>query len=468
MSYRRILFLTGKLAEPSVHKVLLAMQPTAFSYEVLQIGISVAGLMTADMIRRRVSETRDADCIMVPGRCRGDLESLTQHYGVPVVRGPEEVKDLPQYFGRKGSPPDLSHYDVRIFAEIVDAPRLDIASILERAARYGADGADVIDLGCLPDTPFAHLEDAIGALKQAGFEVSADSMQPEELLRAGRAGADFLLSLTEDTLWIAEQVESTPILIPKQPGDIESLARAIETMEKRRRPYFADPILEPIHFGFTASLVRYQEMRRRFPAAPMMMGVGNLTELTDADTGGVNALLMGIVSELHIGAILTTEVSAHARCAVREADIARRIMYVAREADSLPRDWSAELLALHERKPFPDTAEEIAQLAAAVKDLSFRVQVSAQGIHVYNRDGERSSGDPFELWPLLGLENDAGHAFYMGVELARAQIAHQLGKRYTQDQELRWGVAGARRKEDLTQQNAPGTTLTHKSSGSGK
>ena len=468
MSYRRILFLTGKLAEPSVHKVLLAMQPTAFSYEVLQIGISVAGLMTADMIRRRVSETRDADCIMVPGRCRGDLESLTQHYGVPVVRGPEEVKDLPQYFGRKGSPPDLSHYDVRIFAEIVDAPRLDIASILERAARYGADGADVIDLGCLPDTPFAHLEDAIGALKQAGFEVSADSMQPEELLRAGRAGADFLLSLTEDTLWIAEQVESTPILIPKQPGDIESLARAIETMEKRRRPYFADPILEPIHFGFTASLVRYQEMRRRFPAAPMMMGVGNLTELTDADTGGVNALLMGIVSELHIGAILTTEVSAHARCAVREADIARRIMYVAREADSLPRDWSAKLLALHERKPFPDTAEEIAQLAAAVKDLSFRVQVSAQGIHVYNRDGERSSGDPFELWPLLGLENDAGHAFYMGVELARAQIAHQLGKRYTQDQELRWGVAGARRKEDLTQQNAPGTTLTHKSSGSGK
>jgi dihydropteroate synthase-like protein len=468
VSYRRILFLTGKLAEPSLHKVLLAMQPTPFSYEVLQIGISVAGLMTADMIRRRVSETTDADCIMVPGRCRGDLESLTQHYGVPVVRGPEEVKDLPQYFGRKGAPPDLSHYEVKIFAEIVDAPRLSVAAILERAQRYRADGADVIDLGCLPDTPFAHLEDAIAALKQAGFEVSADSMQPEELLRAGRAGAHFLLSLSEDTLWIAEQVESTPVLIPAQPGDLESLARAIEAMEKRRRPYFADPILEPIHFGFTASLVRYHEMRRRFPAVPMMMGVGNLTELTDADTAGVNALLMGIVSELHIGAILTTEVSAHARCAVREADTARRMMYVAREADSLPRDWSAELLALHERKPFPDTPEEIAQLAAAVKDTSFRVQVSAQGIHVYNRDGEHSSGDPFELWPLLGLENDAGHAFYMGVELARAQIAYQLGKRYTQDQELRWGVASARRKEDLTQQSAPGTTLTHKLSGGGK
>jgi hypothetical protein len=40
--------------------------------------------------------------------------------------------------------------DIRIFAEIVDAPRLCVEGILDRAARYRADGADVIDLGCLP------------------------------------------------------------------------------------------------------------------------------------------------------------------------------------------------------------------------------------------------------------------------------------------------------------------------------
>ena len=38
-----------------------------------------------------------------------------------------------------------------------------------------------------------------------------------------------------------------------------------------------------------------------------------------------------------------------------------------------------------------------------------------------------------------GVENDAPHAFYLGLELARAQIAWQLGKRYVQDQELDWG-----------------------------
>jgi hypothetical protein len=40
----------------------------------------------------------------------------------------------------------------------------------------------------------------------------------------------------------------------------------------------------------------------------------------------------------------------------------------------------------------------------------------------------------------LGVENDTSHAFYLGVELARAQIAHQLGKRYVQDEELQWGI----------------------------
>ncbi|HBB75748.1 MAG TPA: dihydropteroate synthase, partial [Planctomycetaceae bacterium] len=45
-----------------------------------------------------------------------------------------------------------------------------------------------------------------------------------------------------------------------------------------------DPVLEPIGFGFAASLGRYLEVRRRHPAAEMMMGIGNLTELTDVDS----------------------------------------------------------------------------------------------------------------------------------------------------------------------------------------
>ena len=65
----------------------------------------------------------------------------------------------------------------------------------------------------------------------------------------------------------------------------------------------------------------------------------------------------------------------------------------------------------------------------------------------------------FELWPQLGLEDDAAHAFYMGVELAHAEIAWRLGKRYVQDQPLDWGCAVERASEDLDAWCAPGTTM---------
>ena len=38
------------------------------------------------------------------------------------------------------------------------------------------------------------------------------------------------------------------------------------------------------------------------------MGIGNLTELTAADSTGVNALLIAVCQELGIRSVLTTEV----------------------------------------------------------------------------------------------------------------------------------------------------------------
>jgi hypothetical protein len=242
----RILFLTGRLAEKQLNRVLDSMQPTDFGYKIKQIGISVAALMTAQLIERRVPDAMGADRIMVPGRCRGDLERLAARYRVPVVRGPDDLKDLPEYFGRGGQPPDLSQHDARIFAEIVDAPTLGVPAIVERAKSYRRDGADVIDLGCLPDTPFPKLEKAVAALKAEGFAVSVDSADPEELRRGGKAGADFLLSLDEKTVALADEVPSVPVLIPAKPGDLESLDRAIALLHAKDKPFLADPILDPI------------------------------------------------------------------------------------------------------------------------------------------------------------------------------------------------------------------------------
>ncbi len=443
-----ILFLTGRLAEASLRKVLVSLQPAQFTYGVHVLKLQVAGLMTADMILRRLPSTEGAQRVLVPGRCRGELEPLSAHFGVPFQRGPEELKDLPEFFGRGGgAAPDLSRYDVRIFAEIVDAPNMSIEAMLAQARRYAGAGADVIDLGCLPQTPFAHLEDAVTALRESGYRVSVDSMDNDELLRGGHAGCDYLLSLKRDTLWLVDEAPATPVLIPAEHGDMASLYEAIETLSKKGRAFIADPILDPIHFGFTESLVRYRDLRRALPQVQIMMGSGNLTELTDADTIGMQAVLAGIMSELGITHLLTTQVSGHALGAVQEADAARRLMFAARAADALPRRLEGGLLALRDTRPFPYSAEEIGATAQAVKDPSFRVQVSEEGIHVYNRDGVHTANEPFRLYPRLGLESDASHAFYMGVELARAQIAWQLGKRYAQDEELRWGRAALRRSD---------------------
>jgi dihydropteroate synthase-like protein len=453
-----IVFLTGRLAEKSLYQVLEGMQPTPFSWEVREIGLQVAGLMTADMIRRRVAAPVEANRIIVPGRCRGDLDALAQHYGVSVERGPEEVKDLPQFFGREAKHFDLSRYETEIFAEIVDAPRLDLDGIAARAREYARQGADVIDIGCLPETPFAHLEDAVRMLKEQGYRVSVDSMLTDELVRGGRAGADYLMSLNVDTLWVADEVASTPVLVAREPGDPASLDAAIDAMTKRSRAFLADPILDPIPFGLAASIARYVALRERYPDVAIMMGIGNVTELTEADTSGINAVLLGMAAELRVAAVLTTSVSLHARRAVREADVARRIMHAAREAQVLPKGISGDLSALHAKRPFPYSAAEIDELAAAVRDPNFRVQVASDGIHVYNRDGHQTANDPFELYPSLNVENDGGHAFYLGVQLARAEIAWQLGKRFDQDQPLDWGCEVDRVEEDLMAWHAPGAT----------
>lgn len=454
-----LLFLTGKLAKKNLHRVLEGMQPTDFSWQIQQLGVSVAALMTTDMIERRLKDYSNADRIIIPGRCRGDIDKLSEQLGVPVERGPEELKDLPVWFGKEALTYDLNQYDIKIFAEIVDASERDINGILKRAEYYREQGANIIDLGFLPNTPFPHLEDAVNTLKENDFKVSVDTLNPDDLLRGTHAGADYLLSLTEDTLWVAEEVEAIPILIPTTPDNPQSLYRAMETLEKAGHNFIADPILDPIHAGFTRSVLRYHDTRERFPKAKIMMGIGNMTELTHADSAGVNTVLLGIMSELRIDYMLTTEVSQHCKRAVKEADLARRILYAAREDGTPPRLIDDGLMALHERKPFPYSYREITDLAESIKDPSYRIQISEQGVHLFNRDGLFSALDPFDHYPELDVDDDSGHAFYLGVELARAQIAWQLGKNYTQDQELDWGCAVTREQEDKNRLKKSGPTM---------
>jgi dihydropteroate synthase-like protein len=455
----RILFLTGHLARARLEAVLAGAGKLGFEWSVIDVGVKVAALMTEAIITRRLKRPIDADRVVLPGRCRVDLERLAKSFDVPFERGPDELKDLPAYFGGRGRRADLSRHDMRIFAEIVDAPALQVDEILDRAATMRAAGADVIDIGCRPDTPFPHLEETVRALRANGFVVSVDSGAADELRRGGAAGANFLLSLTEKTLNIAAETGATPILIPAPHGDVASLLRAAKVAEQRGIAAILDPVIEPIHFGLMGSLVRYAELRRAMPQAEILMGTGNLTELTDADSAGITAMMLGICSELNVRNLLVVQVSPHTRRTIQEHDAARRIMFAARADGGLPKDYGDALLALHDRRPFPNAPNEIAGFAEQVKDDNFRIEVAEDGIHVYNRKGHHVAQDAMSLYPKLGVAADGAHAFYLGTELMKAEIAWRLGKRYTQDAPLAWGCATDPLSQDRAAPSAVGPTL---------
>ncbi|MFA5949508.1 MAG: DUF6513 domain-containing protein [Hyphomicrobium sp.] len=455
----RIVFLTGHLAEARLTATLAGLHLAEGSWRVANINIKVAALMTEAIVKNRLKAPLDATRVIVPGRARMNLDSLAEHFGVPFERGPDELIDLPQYLGHGGRPPDLSKHDLQIFAEIVEAPQISLEALLARAREHRAAGADIVDIGCQPDVPFPDLENAVRALKVEGFRVSVDSGNVEELRRAARAGADFVLSLDEESLDAVDGTSCTPILVPKPHGDLASLIRAIDKARAKGMPVIADPVLDPIHFGFMTSLERYAELRRRDAEVEILMGTGNLAELTDADSQGVTALLAGICSELRIRNVLIVQVSPHTRRTVQEHDAARRLMYRAREEGSLPKGLGGRLLSLHELRPFPQSPAEIAEAAAGIRDPNYRIEAADDGIHIFNRHGHHVAEDPFQLFDRLAVETDGSHAFYLGYELAKAEIARSLGKRYAQDNPLDWGAAADRKSEDLTQHAPSGATL---------
>lgn len=461
----RLVFLTGHLAKARLEKLLVGLGETEFAWEVVDIGVKVAALMTEEIIQRRLKLPEGADRVILPGRFRGDVERLSAHFGVPFQRGPDEIADLPPFLGRAGNPPDLSRHDMRIFAEIVDAPALSIEALVARARTLVAAGADVIDIGCLPETPFPLLGEAVRTLKAEGFSVSVDSASRTELGIGASAGADYLLSLDEKTLPLAFDRKVTPVLIPSAPGDLDSLGRAIEEAQKAGISFIADPVLDPIHFGFARSIGRFIEARRRWPEVELLMGTGNLTELTDADSSGVTALLAGLCSELDIRNVLVVHVSPHTVRTIEEHDLARRILFAAKNDGALPRSYHPGLLQVHDRKPYAASVEDIATLASEVRDANFRIMTAEDGIHVFNSKGHAVAQDAFELFAGLGVERDGAHAFYLGAELMKAEIAWRLGKRYAQDEPLAWGVAAPAPETDRTRLAEAGHTLRAKKEG---
>jgi dihydropteroate synthase-like protein len=228
------------------------------------------------------------------------------------------------------------------------------------------------------------------------------------------------------------------VVIPDFGEGIDTLDASLQALEGWKVPYLIDPVIEPIGFGFMASLERYAEVHRRYPQATQLMGIGNLTELTSADTTGVNALLLAICEETGVGAVLTTEVISWARGAVREVDIARRLMHHAVGHRTLPKGVDDRLLTVKDPVILEYDEAELRRLHSAVKDPNFRIFADRQTITVFNNDIFVRGTDIQEIFSQLGVEEPT-HAFYLGRELMKARLAITLGKTYRQEGALSWG-----------------------------
>ena len=438
--YRRVLFVTGKLAEPALRRVLEEMRPP-FEAEVAVLRITVAALMTTPWIARFLEVPPETDLILIPGLCEGDVALLQEKFGIAVEKGPKDLREIPRYFGQQAAAAEYGAYRIEILAEINNAPRLSRREITAAAEYYRASGADVIDVGCTPGLPFPDLGDVIRELRAAGLRVSIDSFDPAEIRTAVSAGAELVLSLNRSNLDVGRELQgtgATAVVIPDLGEDLATLGPSIEALEGWGVPYLLDPIIEPIGFGFMASLERYAETRRRWPDAGQMMGIGNITELTSADTTGVNAVLIAICEELGVRAVLTTEVIPWARGAVREIDVARRLMHHAVARRTIPKGVDDRLVTVKDPTILEYDEAELRRLHQAVTDPNFRIFADRSTITVFNDSIFVRGDDIQQIFAQLEVD-EATHAFYLGRELMKAKLAITLGKTYRQEGALAWG-----------------------------
>src|ERR1700712_1012046 len=186
---------------------------------------------------------------------------------------------------------------------------------------------------------------------------------------ADAAGVDYVLSLNGDNRHVAQRLRATPVLIPDTPDDLDSLDATIAHLQALGKPFLVDPIIDPSCAASAGSLGRYLDVRRRHPDVEMFMGIGNLTELTEADTTGVTALLLGFCQELGIRNVLTTEV-----------------MHFALQEGTVPKHVDGRLLTIKDEDVRPYTEAELRELQASITDPNIRIFTAADWIYAFNAE----------------------------------------------------------------------------------
>jgi len=503
----RLLLVTGRLAQRDVEKVAVEAKRYGLKCDVLTLPISVAAFITPKILYNSLKDKcLDYDMIIVPGMARGSYEELGGLLKIRIVKGTRYIGDMVSLLpilnkaANKLSPvnpadelikyqpiqpvveeqpkeciaiDNLSIYRgcrPRIVAEIVDAPLLSIDEVISKAFKFASVGADIIDIGMTvgggnPDLAFKLVYE-VG--RKVLKPISIDSMDPEEIKMGVKAGAKLVLSIDMGNMSrLPEHIKNIPVVVtptnmeegiyPKTFKDsLEMLEVNVRRAEELGyKKLIIDPMLHPPIIGLSDSIVAYRAALEKF-SNPVFMGVGNVTEMIDADSLGVNALMACLAVELNVSLVLTAESSVKTRYSVKELAKAIDLAWIAKLRNQPPKDLEVSLLKLKSKRirdvktyrgfegkiPILNGLEKI-EFKLDPKGC-FRIEVDHDAGEIViihyplkseNPDWMVKGKSYYEIKSkLLALNaiSRIDHAFYLGYELAKAENALENGGEYAQ------------------------------------
>ncbi|ADV65126.1 dihydropteroate synthase-like protein [Desulfurococcus mucosus] len=511
----KIALLTGRLAGEALRRLVAEVDMPGVEFTVIELPIPVAAMMSSEYLERELprhmEELRGVDLVIAPGFTSGDLTRVSELVGKPVVKGVRYMYDIPamikalldgvtlspvnpaddvialqraerdkrllealkqeaqrHHYFTIGNPYRVyvSHVYPIVLHEIYVTGEGSLDHIVARAVKAVADGADIVVLGFSMGKPQACIREVIAEVKERTRRpVGVDAPDPGLLREAAGWGADLLMSFTYSALkelgeaWFPGDVGV--VLVPEPgAGGQDSLRSLLEAyrlaLEKGATRIILDPVLSPPLNGLTASLWRYSEVRRMLPGVPLLMGVGNITELMDADSIGVNALLASIGVEIGVEAYLTTEASVKTRGSTRELRRALDMCVIARRESRPPKDLSVSLLLMKDKRRRATSVKPRGVVVHAAERRRtgmdpagfFKIHVDHESGNIvvehYKPGGVEPDytvigSDPYAILAEIverRLASMHDHFFYLGYELSKAYIALKTGKEYVQDEDL--------------------------------
>jgi len=522
----RVLIVTGTLAEAEVRR---HTEGLSHRVDVYALPVTVAAFITPGYAAKQLGgvDLSGYDMILLPGSVNGDVSPVEEATGVPTYKGPIHAADLPLVIRddvelSKTAPANEQVADVirskaleeieavdrdwrrvleerggivlgrgewkvpvgpgfpmRVVAEIVNAPLMDLGDVTRRAAYYESQGADLIDIGMLARDPRPEsIQGIVDAVREATeMPISIDSLEPTEIEAAVDAGVDLVLSLDAGNI---EEVatllgDAAAVVLPTNmregvlPRDsherVEMMHRNMAlAREHGVTDIVADLVVEPLlRPGLVEALKAFQLFHRQEPGTPILFGIGNVTELIDADSTGVNASIAALAAEVGADMLHVPEHSVKNRGGVREAVEASRMMFIAERRGTLPKDLGVDLLVLKEKRwveePYTEHPEAETLQGYPETEFSpdrkgwFKIAVDRElgeiaAIHyppgmeepdvvVRGRDSQMI----YQTIIREGLVSKLDHAAYLGKELEKAHIALVLGRSYVQDRSLFGGLS---------------------------